>query len=124
VPKEGFRSVTMSMDSYDRIYRAYEASGASRGKAGTRSLSAYVVRLMEAELKRADVFARHRPWIKFIAIEDGVAILRDNMAGSIVEVAVRAGELDCKSCHGDACLHVGFLLSVPQVYWLLEPDVG
>lgn len=109
------------MDSYDRIVRAYAAARPAREQAGIRSLSGYVVRMMEEELRRAAVFARHTPGLKCLSLEQGAAVLRDNIADRTVKVAIRGGGLHCGSCGGDACIHVGFLLSVPQVYWLLEP---
>lgn len=123
MPKEGFKTITVSVESYDRIARAYRAYRAtSREEAGIKSLAGYVVSMMENELVRAAVFARHKPRLKCLSLEPEAAVLRDNIAGSIVEVAIRGRDLHCKACGGDACLHVGFLLSIPQVYWLLEPD--
>jgi len=121
VPKEGFKSITVSTESYNRIVRAYKASAPAREQAGISSLSGYVMRMMEEELLRAAVFARHKPRLKCLSIEPEAAVLRDNIAGRIVEVAIGGGALHCKACGGDACLHVGFLLSIPQVYWELEP---
>lgn len=119
MPKDGFKSITMSMESYDRIVRAYTAARPARERAGIRSLSGYVVSMMEWELGRAAVFARHTPRLRCLSLEPGAAILRDNIAGRTVEVAIRGGGLRCGSCGGDACLHVGFLLSMPQVCLML-----
>lgn len=120
MPKPGFKSITVSEAVYDRFHDAYTNSKEDLSRKGVKSFSGYVSYMLEEQMLKDETFAKHAPRIKSISVESDCVILRDNVSGRIIEVAIRGGELACQHCEKGDCVHVGFVLSMPDVYDMLE----
>lgn len=120
MPKPGYKSITVSESVYNRFNSAYQKSRDELTRKGVKSFSGYVSYMLEEQMLKDETFARHAPRIKKISVEPDCVILRDNMHDRIVEVAVRSGEIVCQYCDQKDCVHVGFVLSMPDVYDMLS----
>ncbi len=120
MPKEGFRSITVSDYIYDRFQDAYNENKTALVNKGVRSLSGYVSYMLEEAMNRNETFARYAPKIESISVEDDRVILKDNIKNRIVEIVFQNGELHCFLCDSKDCMHVGYVFSMPDVYEALD----
>ncbi len=120
MPKEGFKSITVSDSIYDRFQDVYNSNKTALANKGVRSLSGYVSYKLEEAMGRDETFARHAPRIATISVESDRVILKDNARNRIVEIVLQQGELHCFLCDSNDCMHVGYAYSLPEVYKALE----
>ena len=120
MPKEGFKSITVSDYIYDRFQEVYNGSKEALATKGVRSLSGYVSYMLEEAMNRDETFARYAPKIESISVEDDRVILKDNLKNRIVEIVLQKGELHCFLCDAADCIHVGYVYSMPDVYTALD----
>lgn len=120
MPKEGFKSITVSDYIYDRFQEVYNGNKETLATKGVRSLSGYVSYMLEEAMNRDETFARYAPKIESISVEDDRVILKDNLQNRIVEIVLQKGELHCFLCDAADCIHVGYVYSMPDVYTALD----
>ncbi len=120
MPKEGFKSITVSDYIYDRFQEVYNGNKETLATKGVRSLSGYVSYMLEEAMNRDETFARYAPKIESISVEDDRVILKDNLKNRIVEIVLQKGELHCFLCDAADCIHVGYVYSMPDVYTALD----
>jgi len=120
MPKEGFKSITVSDYIYDRFQEVYNGNKEALATKGVRSLSGYVSYMLEEAMNRDETFARYAPKIESISVEDDRVILKDNLKNRIVEIVLQKGELHCFLCDAADCIHVGYVYSMPDVYTALD----
>ena len=116
MPKEGFKSITVSDYIYDRFQDVFNSNKEALANKGVRSLSGYVSYMLEEAMNRDETFARFAPKIESISIEDDRVILKDNIQNRIVEIVLQNGAMHCFLCESNDCMHVGYVLSMPEVY--------
>lgn len=120
MPKEGFKSITVSDQIYDRFQDIYNENKETLANKGVRSLSGYVSYMLEESMNRDETFARFAPKIEGISIEDDRVILKDHIQNRIVEVVLQESEMHCYLCESKDCMHIGYVLSMPEVYKALN----
>ena len=120
MPKEGFKSITVSETVYDQFQDVYQKNKEELRTRGVNSFSGYVTYMLEEMMQKDKTFARYAPKIKKIAVDDDRIVLKDNIANRIAEVVVQRGELYCQLCDEKDCIHVGFVFSLPDVYEVLD----
>ena len=120
MPKAGFKSITVSETVYDRFHEVYQKSKGDLTRKGVNSFAGYVTYMLEEMMQKDETFARFAPKIVKIAVDDDRVVLQDNIKKRIAEVAVQKGELYCQLCEEKACVHVGFVFSLPDVYEVLN----
>lgn len=116
MPKEGFKSITVSESIYERFHNVYNSNKKTLANKGVRSLSGYVSYMLEEAMERDETFARHAPKISTISVEDDRVILKDNAKNRIVEIVLQQGSMHCFLCESNDCVHVGYAYSLPDVY--------
>ena len=116
MPKEGFKSITVSETVYKRFNDAYVNSKDALAVKGIRSLSGYISYMLEERMLENEAMARHAPRIKKISVEGDRVVLLDGKVNRIAEVVIQNGVLYCQLCEESNCLHVGFAYAVPEVY--------
>jgi hypothetical protein len=52
-----------------------------------------------------------------ISIDQNRVVLKDNKRNRIVEVLLKEGELQCLLDERFDCVHVGFVYSLPEIYY-------
>ncbi len=120
MPKEGFKSITVSETVYNRFNDAYANSKDTLAVQGIRSLSGYISYMLEERMQENEAMARHAPRIKKIAVDDDRVVLLDTKLNRIAEVAVQNGVMFCQLCEEKNCLHVGFAYAMPEIYKVLS----
>ena len=120
MPKEGFKSITVSDYTYERFQEAFEGSRKTMAAKGVTSLSGYVTYKLEEALDRDNTFARYAPKIENLSVEDDRVILKDNIKNRIVEVVIQQGEINCLFCNSRDCVHIGYVFSLPDIYKALS----
>lgn len=120
MPKEGFKSITVSDHIYDRFQDIYNDNKTTLAEKGVRSLSGYVSYMLEEAMVRDETFAQHAPKIERISVEDDRIILQDHIQNRVAEVVFQNGALYCFLCDAKNCMHVGYVFSMPDVYKTLD----
>ena len=120
MPKEGFKSITVSETVYKRFNDAFDNSKDALAVRGVRSLSGYISYMLEERMQENEAMAQHAPRMKKIAVDDDRVVLLDSKANRIAEVVLQNGKMFCQLCEEDNCLHVGFAYALPEVYAALS----
>lgn len=120
MPKAGFKSITVSETVYDKFHEIYQNNKNDLTMKGVNSFAGYVTYMLEEMMQKDETFARYAPKIEKISVDDDRVILRDNIKNRIAEVAIQKGELFCQLCDDKACVHIGFVFSLPDVYEVLN----
>ena len=120
MPKEGFKSITVSETVYNKFHEIYQDSKNDLTMKGVNSFAGYVTYMLEEMMEKDKIFAKHAPKIQKISVEDDCVVLKDNIKNRIAEVAIQKGEMFCQLCEDKACVHVGFVFSLPDVYEVLN----
>lgn len=120
MPKEGFKSITVSETVYNRFNDAFTSSKEELAVRGVRSLSGYISHLLEDRMQENEAMALHAPRMKKIAVDDDRVVLLDSKANRIAEVVLQNGQMFCQLCEENNCLHVGFAYALPEVYAALD----
>ena len=120
MPKDGFKSITVSETVYDKFYEVYQKSKDELVMKGVNSFSGYVTYMLEEMMAKDKTFSRYAPKIEKISIDNDRVILKDNIKNRIAEITIKNGELECCLCNEKDCVHVGFVFSLPDVYEILN----
>ena len=120
MPKAGFKSITVSVEVYDKFFDVFEKNKPDLTMKGINSFSGYVTYMLEQTMQKDKTFARYAPKIEKVAVDDDRVILKDNIKNRIAEVAIQKGELFCQLCEEKDCVHIGYVFSLPDVYEVLN----
>lgn len=120
MPKEGFKSITVTELVYKNFYDVYSENKADLAMKGVNSFSGYVTYLLEEMMQKDKTFARHAPKLEKISVDNDRVILKDNIKDRIAEITIQKGELFCQLCEESDCVHIGFVFSLPDVYEVLD----
>ncbi|CAI9831593.1 MAG: hypothetical protein MPI95_04305 [Nitrosopumilus sp.] len=116
MPKEGFKSITVSESVYDRFYDTYAKSKKALSKKGVNSFAGYVTYMLEDAMEKDRILARHAPLMESISVDGEMIVIKDNGKKRIAEVTVRNDKLYCQLCEKGDCVHIGFAFSLPEVH--------
>jgi len=120
LPKEGFKSITVSEVVYSKFFDVYQKNKEDLLMKGVNSFSGYVTYMLEELMQKDKTFAKYAPKIEKISVDEDRVILKDTIENRIAEVAMQRGELYCQLCEDKNCVHVGFAWAIPEVYELLN----
>jgi len=120
MPKEGFKSITVSETVYDKFYDIYQKNKQELVMKGVNSFAGYITYMLEQTMQKDKTFAKYAPKLEKISIDEDRVIVKDNIKNRIAEVAIQRGELYCQLCEEKNCFHVGFVFSLPDVYEILN----
>jgi len=120
MPKEGFKSITVSDTVYDRYYEIYQKNKQELVMKGVNSFAGYITYMLEQTMQKDKTFAKYAPKLEKVSIDDDRVIVKDNIKNRIAEVTIQRGELYCQLCEEKNCFHVGFVFSLPDVYEILN----
>ena len=120
MPKEGFKSITVSETVYNRFNEVYANRKDALAVRGIRSLSGYISYMLEERMQESEAMARHAPRMKKISVDEDRVVMLDGKVNRIAEVVVQNGVLFCQLCEENNCLHVGFAYAMPEVYSALS----
>lgn len=120
MPKDGFKSITVSDTVYDKYYEIYQKNKQELVMKGVNSFAGYITYMLEQTMQKDKTFAKYAPKLEKISIDDDRVIIKDNIKNRIAEVAIQRGELYCQLCEEKACFHIGFVFSLPDVYEILN----
>jgi hypothetical protein len=120
LPKEGFKSITVSEVVYSKFFDVYQKNKEDLLMKGVNSFSGYVTYMLEEMMQKDKTFAKYAPKIEKISVDEDRVILKDTIENRIAEVAMQRGELYCQLCEDKNCVHVGFAWAIPEVYELLN----
>ena len=120
MPKPGYKSITVSENIYNKFFGVYERSKRELELKGITSFSGYLTSMMEEMMNRYEVFAKQAPFIEKVSIDRDRVIVKDNKNGRIAEVLLKDGELRCLLADRVACVHVGFVYSMPELYRIIK----
>ncbi|GKS66994.1 hypothetical protein YTPLAS73_05410 [Nitrosarchaeum sp.] len=76
--------------------------------------------MIEEMVQNDKVFARYVPNLEKISINDDRVVLKDHIKNRIIEVIAQRGELFCNLCNEKDCIHIKFVVSLPEVYEILK----
>ena len=117
MPKPGFKSITVSENVYIKFFKVYEENKKGLELKGIRSFSAYLTSMMEEMMVKYEAFAKHAPHMEKLSIDQNRVVLKDNKRNRIAEVLLKEGELQCLLDERSDCVHVGFVYSLPEIYY-------
>jgi hypothetical protein len=72
---------------------------------------------MEEMMVKYEAFAKHAPYMEKLSIDQNRVVLQDNKRNRIAEVLLKEGELHCLLDEKSDCVHVGFVYSLPEIYY-------
>jgi len=121
MPKLGFKSITVSENGYRRFFDAYAKNKKELEFKGITSFSGYLTSMMEEIIKRYEANGLHAPFMEKILIGHNSVIIKDNKRNRIAEITLRDNELQCLLDDRNDCVHVGFVYSLPELYFMLTP---
>ena len=121
MPKPGFKSITVSENVYRKFFNAYAKNKKELEFKGITSFSGYLTSMMEEMMKRYEANDLQAPFMEKILIDHDSVILKDNKKNRIVEISLRNNELQCLLDDRNDCVHVGFVYSLPELYFMLKP---
>jgi len=120
LPKEGFKSITVSEAVYNKFFDVYQKNKNDLQMKGVNSFSGYVTYMLEEMMQKDKTFAKFAPKLEKVSVDDDRVVLKDNIKNRIAEVAIQRGEPFCLLCEAKDCVHVGFIFSLPDVYEVLN----
>lgn len=116
LPKEGFKSITLSETTYKKFYNSYREKKEQLHSKGVKSFSGYVTSRLEESMQRDKTLADHAPRLQEISVTEDQIIIKDNIKNRIAEIVFQNGKLYCYLCEEADCIHIGFAFSIPAVY--------
>lgn len=119
MPKPGFKSITVNENIYRRFFEAYAKNKKELEFKGITSFLGYLTSMMEEMMKRYEANGLHAPFMEKILIDQNSVIIKDNKRNRIVELTLRDNELQCLLDDRKDCVHVGFVYSLPELYFML-----
>ena len=121
MPKPGFKSITVSENVYGRFFNAFLKNKKELEFKGITSFSGYLTSMMEEIMKKYEANGLHAPFMEKILIDHSSIIIKDNKRNQIVEITLHDNELQCLLDDRNDCVHVGFVYSLPEFYFMLTP---
>lgn len=121
MPKPGFKSITVSENVYGRFFNAYLKNKKELEFKGITSFSGYLTSMMEEIMKKYEANGLHAPFMEKILTDHNSIIIKDNKRNQIVEITLHDNELQCLLDDRNDCVHVGFVYSLPEFYFMLTP---
>ena len=121
LPKPGFKSITVSENVYRRFFDAYAKNKKELEFNGITSFSGYLTSMMEDIMKRYEAKGLHAPFMEKILVGHNSVIIKDNKRNRIVEITLRDNDLQCLLDDRNDCVHIGFVYSLPELYFMLTP---
>lgn len=118
MPKAGFKSITVSDNVYKKFFEAYARSRRELEFRGITSFSGYLTSMMEETICKYEAFAKHAPMMEKIDVDQNRITVKDNKRNRIAEVFLKDGELQCSLDEKTDCVHVGFVYSLPEFYYI------
>jgi len=73
LPKDGFKSITVSETVYDKFFDVYQKSKEELLMKGVNSFSGYITYMLEENMQKDKTFARYAPKLEKISV-DGILI--------------------------------------------------
>jgi len=120
VPKDGFKSITVSETVYNKFYDVYQKNKQELTMKGVNSFAGYVTYMLEETMQKDKTFAKYAPKLEKVSVDEDRVLIKDNIKNRIAEVAIQRGELYCQLCEDKNCFHIGFVFSLPDVYEILN----
>jgi len=120
MPKEGFKSITVSDTVYNKFYEIYQKNKQELTMKGVNSFAGYITYMLEQTMQKDKTFAKYAPKLEKVSVDDDRVIVKDNIKNRIAEVTIQRGELYCQLCEEKSCFHIGFVFSLPDVYEILN----
>lgn len=108
------------MTTYRQFNEDYQKHKSDLAIIGVRSLSGYISYLLEEQMQENETLATHTPAMKKISNDDERVVLLDSTINRITEIVVRDGELSCRLCESNDCMHVGFAYALPAAHIILN----
>jgi len=121
LPKPGFKSITVSENVYGRFFNAFLKNKKELEFKGITSFSGYLTSMMEEIMKKYEANGLHAPFMEKILIDHNSIIIKDNKRNQIVKITLHDNELQCLLDDRNDCVHVGFVYSLPEFYFMLTP---
>ena len=115
MPKEGFKSITMSETVYGQFSNAYKKQKGILNTKGIRSLSGFVSHLIGDALDNA-AFLENGPRLRLVHAETGRLVILDTEVNRIAEVVNKDDVPYCMLCQNGDCVHVGFAHANPKFF--------
>ena len=115
MPKEGYRSITVSHTVYERFNDSYSINKEVLAANGIRSITGYISNMLEDAL-RDEGAARWSSRLQLLHAEYGLAVMLDVDSNRVAEVSMRDGEPFCRMCENDRCLHAGFAYATHRFF--------
>ena len=120
MPKDGFKSITVSETVYNKFYDVYQKNKQDLTMKGVNSFAGYVTYMLEETMQKDKTFAKYAPKLEKVSVDEDRVLIKDNIKNRIAEVAIQRGELYCQLCEDKNCFHIGFVFSLPDVYEILN----
>ncbi len=120
MPKDGFKSITVSEIVYNKFYDVYQKNKQELTMKGVNSFAGYVTYMLEETMQKDKTFAKYAPKLEKVSIDEDRVLIKDNIKNRIAEVAIQRGELYCQLCEDKSCFHIGYVFSLPDVYEILN----
>ncbi len=120
MPKDGFKSITVSETVYNRFYDIYKENKIDLTMKGINSFSGYITYMLEDVMQKNNEMSRYYPKLEKISSDDDRIVLKDNIKNRIIEVVFKNNEPYCLFCDNKDCVHIGFVFSLPDVYKILS----
>jgi len=121
LPKPGFKSITVSENVYGRFFNAFLKNKKELEFKGITSFSGYLTSMMEEIMKKYEANGLHAPFMEKILTDHNSIIIKDNKRNQIVKITLHDNELQCLLDDRNDCVHVGFVYSLPEFYFMLTP---
>ena len=79
MPKEGFKSITVSETVYDKFHDVYQKNKNELVMKGVNSFSGYITYMLEEMMQKNKTFARYAPKLEKISVDGDRVVLKDNI---------------------------------------------
>ena len=118
MPKNGFKSITVSGPVYDGLFDVYSKNKKVLARNGIRSFSGYMTSCVETFLKTTDLDGKHTPVLELTHADKDVILVKDNGKNRIAELRFDnngSTTLRCFLCTSSKCIHCGFACGIYEV---------
>ncbi len=111
MPQQGQKSITLSGEQLKRLEKEYKKE---REKVSSKSFASFIAESAIIELERKQIL-RESQIISLIALQGNTIFLKDVRKSSLIEVTIKDKEPYCLHDSKSDCIHVGFVLALPEV---------
>lgn len=118
MPTEGFKSITVREDVYDRFHEVFLKNKEALSKQGVHTFAAYITKSINKVMKETLVNYR----FKLIYLEENNVVIKDTKRNRILNIIIQNKGLWCLNCQREFCIHTGFCFSLHQIYPLLAKE--